>query len=439
MGRAGDRARAVSRERIPTPDGGARRRRQPRGGAPRVRTVPTAPRRGARRLPVPGDRVDLPRAPRSGRLRRRELRDPEAAPTETGDHERAALQTGVDGQSSLHGRGAIVALAAGACSRPRLVTLVLAVGRGGSSGGSGVASASRVSARTRSRPSTRRSAPVGSAPLEASPSAIAYGEGSVWVTMPNQDSVSRIDPKTNTVQQTIGAGNGPTGIARRRRLRLGREQPRRHGLADRPASERRPGRRQDRGRKRPDRQSRMDSAGSGWRTRSTARSSGSTRSRTSREAHPGRRGADAIAVGDGAVWVTSKSAGVLSRIDPASGSVTPINVGNGPVAVAAGPRAVWVANSQDATVWRVDPATNRVVGTVTVGEGPSGVAVGSSGTERLGLERALRHALADRPGGRQGCRDASRSATSRRASPRARTTPMSPSEGSGGAPIAAAR
>jgi YVTN family beta-propeller protein len=74
-----------------------------------------------------------------------------------------------------------------------------------------------------------------------------------------------------------------------------------------------------------------------------------------------------------------KSAGVLSRVDPTSGSVTPINVGNGPVAVAASPRAVWVANSQDATVSRVDPATNRVVATVMVGEGPTGLAVGSGG------------------------------------------------------------
>ena len=39
---------------------------------------------------------------------------------------------------------------------------------------------------------------VGSAPLGASPRSIAYGHGSVWVTMPNQDSVARIDPTTNT-------------------------------------------------------------------------------------------------------------------------------------------------------------------------------------------------------------------------------------------------
>ena len=41
---------------------------------------------------------------------------------------------------------------------------------------------------------------------------------------------------------------------------------------------------------------------------------------------------------------------------------------------------MWVANSRDATVWRIDPATNRVVATITVGEGPSGVAVAPGGT-----------------------------------------------------------
>src|SRR5262249_28740789 len=78
-------------------------------------------------------------------------------------------------------------------------------------------------------------------------------------------------------------------------------------------------------------------------------------------------------------WVTGRSADVLAQLDPGTGSVTPINVGNAPTAVAAGPGAVWVANSQDATVSRIDPAKNRVVDTITVGEGPSGLAVAPGG------------------------------------------------------------
>ena len=95
---------------------------------------------------------------------------------------------------------------------------------------------------------------------------------------------------------------------------------------------------------------------------------------------PAGVGADGIAFGDGAVWVTSESAGSLTRIDPRAGIVTqPINVGRGARAVAVGPRAVWVANSLDGTVSRIDPASNDVRATVTVGDGPSGVAVAADG------------------------------------------------------------
>ena len=65
MGRADDRARAVSRDGIPASDGGARRRRQPGGGTSGLRALPTASRGGARNLPLTRDRVDLPRPSRS--------------------------------------------------------------------------------------------------------------------------------------------------------------------------------------------------------------------------------------------------------------------------------------------------------------------------------------------------------------------------------------
>src|SRR3954451_15896895 len=55
--------------------------------------------------------------------------------------------------------------------------------------------------------------PAASIPLAGSPSAVAYGEDSVWVAMSNEDSVARIDPQTSTVQQTIPVGSSPTGIA----------------------------------------------------------------------------------------------------------------------------------------------------------------------------------------------------------------------------------
>ena len=92
MGRADDRARAVSRDRIPTSDGGACRRRQPGRGAPRVRAVPAAARGRARRLPVARDRVDLPRASRSAAARTAAAvlgRPADIAPRPDRDRERA--------------------------------------------------------------------------------------------------------------------------------------------------------------------------------------------------------------------------------------------------------------------------------------------------------------------------------------------------------------
>ena len=88
----------------------------------------------------------------------------------------------------------------------------------------------------------------------------------------------------------------------------------------------------------------------------------------------------AIAVGEGAVWVTSLLDDTVSRIDPASNHVTAtIHTGRGVAGIAAGEGGVWVANSFDGTVSRIDPLTNRVVATIPVGGTPKQVAVGANG------------------------------------------------------------
>ena len=85
-----------------------------------------------------------------------------------------------------------------------------------------------------------------------------------------------------------------------------------------------------------------------------------------------------VAVGAGAVWVTSATDGQVLRVEPREVRVTEaINVGRGPEAVAVGDGAVWVANAIDGTVSRIDPETSSVTATVAVGEGPSGVTVDS--------------------------------------------------------------
>ncbi len=278
-------------------------------------------------------------------------------------------------------RRSVVVLACAAVAATAAITttaLLLARGSPGGSRSTGVQTSIGANAVVAVDSSTRRIARF--APLGASPGSIVYGDGSVWVTMPNQDSVARIDPTTNTVQQTIRVGKGPVAIAVGGGFvwvansldgTVSQIDPRtsggqvvdRIGVGNGPAGV-------------------AYGPGGVWVADSVDRTVVRIDPVTGTAGHPipVDAGADAIAVGDGAVWVTSESAGVLSRVDPGAGSVTAtIDVGNGPVAVAAGPKGVWVANSLDATVSRVDPVTDRVT-TIEVGEGPSGVAVAPDGS-----------------------------------------------------------
>ena len=56
-------SRALPRDQLPRADAGARRRRQPGRGTPRVRALPALPRRRARRLPFAGVQGRLSRDP----------------------------------------------------------------------------------------------------------------------------------------------------------------------------------------------------------------------------------------------------------------------------------------------------------------------------------------------------------------------------------------
>ena len=88
--------------------------------------------------------------------------------------------------------------------------------------------------------------------------------------------------------------------------------------------------------------------------------------------------ANAIALGEGAVWVASYLDDVIRRIDPESGGVmATIPVGSGPIAIAVTGGAVWVANQNDGSVSRIDPRTNSVMKAISVGSAPSSVAAGA--------------------------------------------------------------
>ena len=88
-----------------------------------------------------------------------------------------------------------------------------------------------------------------------------------------------------------------------------------------------------------------------------------------------------IAVGAGAIWVSTFEDDGVRRLETAwpNGRTTAgerIAVGDGPIDIAVGEGAIWVANSLDGTVSRIDPDSSRVVETIDVGGSPQGIAVG---------------------------------------------------------------
>ena len=213
----------------------------------------------------------------------------------------------------------------------------------------------------------------GSVPLPSRPGAVATGEGSVWVTLPDRGAVVEIDAETMSIVDTVPVGSNPVGIA------VG-----------------------------PD---------SVW----VANGGNSTVSRISPAKNnevvdtiPVPGAPAAIAVNDQGVWVADSFGDAITQIDPETGDplasvpvgdqpvdlandgeelwvanaasrsvsrvvggdeVQSVDVGEGPQAVAVGAGVTWVANFLDGTVSRIDPDTNSTDAT-PVGEGPTDLAFG---------------------------------------------------------------
>ncbi len=85
----------------------------------------------------------------------------------------------------------------------------------------------------------------------------------------------------------------------------------------------------------------------------------------------------ALAVGEGSVWITAPQDGTLWRIElGAGGRPSAIPVGEGAFGVAVGEGSVWVANPLRGTVVQVSPSARAVEDTVEVGGTPRALAVG---------------------------------------------------------------
>jgi YVTN family beta-propeller protein len=79
---------------------------------------------------------------------------------------------------------------------------------------------------------------------------------------------------------------------------------------------------------------------------------------------------DAVAVGAGAVWVADAGSGSVDRIDPDSDRVTAaISTGGRPSAIAVAAGEVWVADPLDHTLSRIDPSSDTLIATLPVGAG----------------------------------------------------------------------
>jgi DNA-binding beta-propeller fold protein YncE len=90
------------------------------------------------------------------------------------------------------------------------------------------------------------------------------------------------------------------------------------------------------------------------------------------------RGPLRLAVGEGAVWVTSAADGTLTRIDPATRKPveSPLRLGRGISGVAVAKRAVWVSSPRRGRVLRIDPASGRITARVDVGGRPGAIVAG---------------------------------------------------------------
>lgn len=90
----------------------------------------------------------------------------------------------------------------------------------------------------------------------------------------------------------------------------------------------------------------------------------------------------AVAVGDGVLWVAAFDDGSISKIDLDSGEVIgdPIELEEAfPSSLAFGFGSLWITDVVDDTVIRLDPATGEIEETIPVGQSPTGIAIDEHG------------------------------------------------------------
>ncbi len=159
-----------------------------------------------------------------------------------------------------------------------------------------------------------------------------------WVSNAPKDTVSRMDPKTNTVMATIAVGKEPGS-----------------GLAAGFGS------------------LWVPNCGDSTMSRIDLKSGAVTA--TFPLTFAASEGG--IATGAGSVWVITDARSTLARIDPSNNKVVAeIRIAPGSFAVAFGADAVFATSTEKSVVTRIDPKTNLIVETIKVGPAPRFLSIG---------------------------------------------------------------
>jgi branched-chain amino acid transport system substrate-binding protein len=202
------------------------------------------------------------------------------------------------------------------------------------------------------------------------PSAIAVGEGAVWVLNADDRTISKIDPETKEVH-TFGTGGVPTDLAvGEGAVWVGNGE---HGRVDIAYTA-------SVSRVDPDTTAVTETQVlPSPRTTPDVRTSGESRT----------LGVSQLAAGAGAVWAINPDLSV-SRIDPATGkrvAIVPMEAGG---AIAAGKEGVWALAADGPHVLRIDSRTNKVSQKIELGAaGLTGLAVGAGSVWATDLEEGL--------------------------------------------------
>lgn len=167
---------------------------------------------------------------------------------------------------------------------------------------------------------------------------LAAGEDSLWAVDAQAGTLSRIDPSSNKVTQTVAAGPGPcAGLA----VDFGAVLVPRCGA------------------------------------KVVARIDVKTNAATDPIPAEVSSTARSFATGVGSVWVIADARGTIARVDPLEKAIVAlIDTAPGATAIAFGAEALWVASDSANLVTRINPFNNLVVETIAVPNHPRDIATG---------------------------------------------------------------